>query len=182
MTRIAYTRPDGGVSILIPADQQQLAFILANRGQLELAATILNYTAEEYLAWIRAKDVPADATNVTVLDAADIPQGETQDYALVDSGVPVLRPVSVRAFRDCWRLDGNKLVVDPALENAARWRRVRALRNTLLTQSDGPMMREIETNGPRRAAGAAYRQLLRDVPTQPDPKSIAWPANVFTSG
>lgn len=50
--RIAYTRPDGGISIIIPT------------GEL---------TIEE----VMAKDVPADATNVQVLDASEVPTDRT---------------------------------------------------------------------------------------------------------
>lgn len=54
---IVYTRPDGGVSIVNPASE----FI----AQFD--------TEQEGLDAIQAKNVPADGTNVTIIEAADLP-------------------------------------------------------------------------------------------------------------
>jgi hypothetical protein len=55
--RICYTRPDGGVSVIIPAPH----------GRRE------SESEEEWLARIVAKDVPADATNVHICEASELP-------------------------------------------------------------------------------------------------------------
>lgn len=55
--RICYTRPDGGVSVVIPAPEFVVQFA----------------TEAEAVAAILAKDVPAGAANVAVRDVADLP-------------------------------------------------------------------------------------------------------------
>ena len=77
-------------------------------------------------------------------------------------------------FRDCWRHDGKKVYVDPALEISERWVRIRKERNQLLSDSDGPMARANE-QGSKVQEWKTYRQALRDVPAQADPRSIEWP-------
>ena len=79
-----------------------------------------------------------------------------------------------REFRQCWRYDGAQVKVDAALETVERWRRIRTERDTRLAASDGPILRANET-GMQVQAWLAYRQALRDVPLQPDPKAIVWP-------
>lgn len=61
MKKIAYTRPDGGTSIIVPADKTSLERVL---GTLSDA---------EYEAEIR-KAIPADATNVVDVDESDLPE------------------------------------------------------------------------------------------------------------
>lgn len=80
-----------------------------------------------------------------------------------------------REFRSCWRYDGAGVVVDPVLETAERWGRIRVERDRRLRASNGPMARANET-GVKIAEWKAYRQALRDLPqTQNDPKAITWP-------
>jgi len=74
--------------------------------------------------------------------------------------------------------DGAHLEVDTVRALAVAWDAVRARRNALLVASDGLLLRawEIGSEDDVRA-WKAYRQALRDLPqTQPDPTSIAWPA------
>jgi len=59
--RIVYSRPDGGVSIVCPAPQR-IAELMAD-----------NMTEDEAVAVIQVKDVPGDATNVEVMERAQIP-------------------------------------------------------------------------------------------------------------
>lgn len=54
--RIIYTRPDGGVSVVVPARPQRQ-----------------DETEQEYLAAIQAKAVPANATNVRTIEHTDLP-------------------------------------------------------------------------------------------------------------
>lgn len=61
MKRITYTRPDGGLSVIIP---------VISRGDPP------DFTEEDALQ--RAmKDVPTDAQNVTVMDVSELPQDRT---------------------------------------------------------------------------------------------------------
>lgn len=59
--RIVYERPDGGVSIVCPAPRR-IAELMAS-----------GMTEDEAVAVIQAKDVPADAANVEVMDRTQIP-------------------------------------------------------------------------------------------------------------
>jgi hypothetical protein len=59
--RIVYTRPDGGLSVLIPAPGFLAKFA----------------TDEEGLAALVAKDVPPDASDVCQCDASEIPEDRT---------------------------------------------------------------------------------------------------------
>lgn len=80
-----------------------------------------------------------------------------------------------RDFRSCWRHDGSRVKIDPTLEVGERWKRVRAERDRLLAESDPAMMKARDLNQ-KVNEWASYRQALRDVPTQADPKNIIWPS------
>lgn len=75
--RIIYTRPDGGVSIIGPAPE----FIAGFDG-----------TEDEALAFIQAKDVPADAVDAVQVDETIIPTDRT--------------------YRNAWRQAGGNISVD----------------------------------------------------------------------
>lgn len=85
-----------------------------------------------------------------------------------------------REFRDQWRFNNidNKVEVDQALELEERWRRIRIVRDKLLSESDPEMMRVNESGG-NPAQMRTYRQELRDITNQPDPKNITWPEKPF---
>lgn len=110
--KIIYTRPDGGVSVVCPAH---------------------NVTVEELMA----RSIPADATNVQVIEDAEIPADRT--------------------FRDAWKQNGSKVEHDvgKAKEIAhAKRRRDRA---------DAFKPLDIEATIPGKAAQAeAKRQAIRD--------------------
>ena len=57
----------------------------------------------------------------------------------------------------------------------AQWGKVRANRELLLQQSDYTMMSDCPITNESKAEFITYRQLLRDVTTQPDPFNIDWP-------
>lgn len=65
--RIVYQRPDGGVSVVIPAP----AYVQ------HLMAEGMNET--QAVEHIRQKDVPADAVAVEVMEAADLPTRDTRN-------------------------------------------------------------------------------------------------------
>lgn len=59
---------------------------------------------------------------------------------------------------------------------AAKWEPVRNSRNGLLQASDWTQLPDVPLTEKQKAAWAAYRQALRDVPQkQSDPANIAWP-------
>ena len=62
--RIVYTRPDGGVSVITPVDE----FIQNFDG-----------TEDEALAFIKAKDVPSDATNVNIILDTELPNRDNRE-------------------------------------------------------------------------------------------------------
>jgi hypothetical protein len=121
MKRIAYTRPDGGVSVVIPANGQNIDYILA-------------------------KDIPADATNVTVIDA-----------------VP-----TDRAFRDAWTFDGKSFGHDMVKAREIHRDRLRVQRAPLLSALDVAYARADEAGDiAAKAKIAADKQALRDITTDP---------------
>lgn len=82
--RIVYSRPDGGVSIVVPAPEMVARFD----------------TEAEALAAIQAKDVPADATNVEIMDLNQIPVSrEFRDaWEKPGAGVPVVNMPKARVL------------------------------------------------------------------------------------
>lgn len=76
MKRIIFKRPDGGMSVVIPAPQAMLD------GESE----------DDFVARIRDKDVPADATDVHIVEESAIPAN--------------------RALRAAWRVVNGAVEVD----------------------------------------------------------------------
>ena len=79
MKVIVYTRPGGGLSIVRPAVEAMLA------GESE----------DAFIQRVMAKDIPADASDVQILEPSAIPED--------------------RAKRRAWRRSGTLVVVDDAL-------------------------------------------------------------------
>lgn len=71
--RIVYERPDGGVSIVIPAPE----FVARFKDESEAISVIM------------AKDVPVDATNIIICNATDLPKQENFRDAWERFGVSV---------------------------------------------------------------------------------------------
>lgn len=79
-----------------------------------------------------------------------------------------------REFRNQWRhLDG-QVKPDPILETEERWKRIRIERNKRLDDSDKKLLR-VQDQGGNVNVWKVYRQALRDVTIQSDPKNIVWP-------
>jgi hypothetical protein len=112
-------------------------------------------TEKVYLARVAAQSSPGPEA----VRLADIPLSALPD----------------RSFRVAWRHSAGDIIIDPALELAERWRRIRSDRDARLTASDKAILRAMD-QGAKVAEWKAYRQALRDVPNQPDPKAITWPA------
>ena len=87
MKKIIYTRPsDGGLSIVTPALGGRLIVMTADRVSrdsavlLEMAADgeiVWAETEDEWFARIQAKDVPADAIDVQIVEEEALPQDRT---------------------------------------------------------------------------------------------------------
>ena len=75
--------------------------------------------------------------------------------------------------------DGSKVIKDDdalaTYQLAEKWKRVRSQRDNLLSQSDWVVIKAKETGGTISSAWKAYRQDLRDIPSQSDPDNITWP-------
>lgn len=147
--RIVYTRPDGGLSIIAPTPD----FV---KGCKSLRAA---------LAIIRAKDVPKDAVNVMVCDAADLPQDRT--------------------YRDAWCCqDSKNIEIDMPKARDIHMGKIRASRNAALEREDTALMRAVESgNESAVRAVAKHKQKLRDIPQTfdlsraetPDELKSLWP-------
>lgn len=70
MKVIAYTRPDGGVSVVVPAPQAKRA----------------DESEDEFVERIRLKDVPQDAADVVVLDSTELPSRATRNSWRIVNG------------------------------------------------------------------------------------------------
>lgn len=78
MKAIAYTRPDGGISIIHPAPQANVVKDFLRMGNQTMAATIQAMTYDQFVEWIRDKDVPAGSTNTQIIDTTTIPTDRSQ--------------------------------------------------------------------------------------------------------
>lgn len=150
MKRIIYTRPDGGISVIIPAEEARI------EGQSE----------NEFIAWVRSKDVPADATNVQIVDEEDIPTDRT--------------------FRNAWKQCPKGLpTVDMEKARDIHRDRLRAIRKPKLENLDVEFMRAVE-GGKSTTEIAAAKQALRDITKDPaidaaktpDELKMVWPGTL----
>ena len=183
--RRVYQRPDGSLAIVCPAWDDRFSPFGP-----DMAPVRARYQS---LMAASSKDAPMRCTTVRQdhdgwlamfpFDPFIVSEAEFYEWAVTKGqpreclalgDVPVVDLPTTREFRECWRHDGVKVHVDPTLETAARWTRIRAERDRRLTESDGKMARATET-GFRVGEWKAYRQALRDVPMQTDPKAIVWP-------
>jgi hypothetical protein len=148
---ILYTRPDGGLSVVIPYASRSIAEVIA-------------------------RDVPKDATGVTMHDVSEIP--------------------SDRSFRDAWQQHPTQVVsVDMSKARAIHLTRLRAARNAKLNAMDAANTSVLK----RVAAGSAtdserqtvaelelQKQILRDSPagldlsraTTVDELKAIWPVEL----
>ena len=91
--RIIYTRPDGGASMVIPAEtclQQLMRPIAIPTRPGECPALGVNRAGA--LNWIREKDVPPGASNIRILDATALPPRNRTDAT-----------GNTQNVRDAWR-------------------------------------------------------------------------------
>lgn len=129
MKSILYERLDGGLSIVHP--------VYGNKSDKE--------TEQAFLERVRAKDVPADASNVRVVDRATIPLDRT--------------------FRNAWT---HNLTVDMAKAREIHRNKLRDMRAPKLVALDLEYMRADERGDTlEKQRIAARKQELRDVTADP---------------
>lgn len=153
--RIAFTRPDGGVSIVNAAPFETLALALGSR--VEIVTDNGNIASQTHILWSREayrdhvidRSIPSDASNIV-----DLPDDWT--------------PPDDRTFRDAWVLKGKAVEVDmPKARNIHR-DRLRALRKPALEALDTDYQRADEAGDAKtKAAVSKRKQELRDVTADP---------------
>lgn len=166
MKVIVYTRPDGGLSVRRPALGARLALFVTLKDGSRIPSAgpvtprpvdqflrqwpVAGATAEwaesedQFLQRIRAKDVPANATDVQIVDEAAIP--------------------SDRAFRNAWKAAGAAVAVDMPRARQIHRDRLREIRKPKLQALDVAWMRALAAKDEAAALEAeAKRQQLRDV-------------------
>ena len=155
MTKIAYRRPDGGVSIVVPAPLARLVSVVERGGEVVKVPAYRLFrsgdaipadvrwaeTEEEFLARVRAKDVPSDA--VAVVEVDDVPMDRT--------------------FRDAWDVDDSGVSVNMTMARDIQMGRIREARNAKLAETDVEVTRAVESGGDFSDV-VTRRQRLRDIP------------------
>lgn len=179
--RIVFTRPDGGVSIVVPAEDDRLiaavvvgdgnrvgrhvfpAPVRMGRAKHVIRAAEANglsaevewaESEEDFLGRVMAKSVPAGAADVEVVPAEAIPAD--------------------RSFREIWERDtspGPEAIKVPLPEaRALQLARIRARRNAELEKLDGPQVSAFVRDDKAAAEIEARKQVLRDLPQKLGPE------------
>lgn len=128
--KIVYTDNSGNTCIVNPAAQEDVAKVLPE---------IASMTQAEFIEWVKAKDVPADATNVSIVAADAIPVDRTFRNALKHD--------LTHDKQKCVDITNNRL---------------RAERAPLLAELDVKFIRAQES-GQEAASIVAEKQRLRDI-------------------
>lgn len=163
-----WQQPDGSLRITYPkiptqrADESYAQFL----ARMEDLACLIRLKGESESAYVqRVLDrIPSQDPTLVGLPSLDV-----EVHTL-----PHHKDPNLGTFRSCYRVRDGAVVVDPVLETAERWGRVRTERDRRLAESDSMMARANEQNS-RINEWKTYRQALRDVPLQADPKAITWP-------
>lgn len=137
MRKIVYTRPDGCVSIIIPAPKELLERVL---GPL---------TQAEYEQHVKDRSIPADAINIREIDDSNIPPSREFRDAWVDVTPESTIDINCTRARD------------------VQLEKLRAERNKRLAETDIEMTRALEDGDVMQIAAIKIkRQNLRNA-TQP---------------
>lgn len=99
--------------------------------------------SDEFIKFVMEKDVPAWATDVTVVTDADIP--------------------SSRYFREAWKVVGGKVVIDMQKAKEIKLSHIRKERNAMLDETDKLFISKLE-KGQDLNDIKSKRQKLRDIP------------------
>jgi hypothetical protein len=142
---ICYENENGGVSVVIPADE-----FLSRRKYPDSPDNFETHTIQDIID----KDVPK-GVNYVVMDKSDIPNDRT--------------------FRQAWVLSDDKKIVDIDIDKATdiKLNQLRAIRAPLLASLDVDYMRALEA-GDLKAQKiiADKKQALRDCTNEPLPKNV----------
>lgn len=152
--RIIYTRPDGGVSVVVPMQEFLARFPSAGAGMLA----------------VKARSVPLDATDVKMVEADDVPSDRTFRNAWRQSGgvfstdMPAAREIHAECIERCHTAEIERLKVTK--------RRERIKGNT--TQADA----HVATQTALEALD--LNALATRIGNAPNPTALKaiWPANV----
>ncbi len=117
---------------------------------------------------------PVSLDVLGLVDAADQPPDGTFTYRAVSPRVAGFPPPPHGGARLRW--DAGALVWLDTRSTDQAWAEVRARRDLLLAETDWIPLRALERQETVPTAWLTYRQALRDITLQPDPKAIAWPA------
>jgi hypothetical protein len=139
--RIVFERPDGGVSIDIPA----LVKVDEDENGMPIMDELAGLDLANHITWL------------------ELAHGWTHRATITAAELPNERPGQSRRFRNCWRWDGSKIEADLALARAQVMVEVRAERNTRLAGTDGEAVKGVEL-GQADQALVTFRQTLRDLP------------------
>lgn len=160
MKRLIYQRASGEVTVVVPG----------------LAGKRLESKINEYMNAGLTREAAEQAYLESVKARRDeIAQTPTDKlHGATFIGYEYESEIPQREFRNQWRIDGGKIKVDPALETEERWVRIRRLRDEKLKDSDGKMLKAQEKEE-KVKEWKDYREALRNLTDQPDPKNIVWP-------
>jgi len=167
MALIVYKNAEGLLCVLRPVEGARLAIRLQLQDGSAIQAAspqpvdqflrvwpVVGATAEwaeteaEFIARITAKDVPETATDVVVVDEADLPTD--------------------RVFRDAWRITGGAVTVDMPTAREIYRTQLRQIRVPLLAALDVAFIRTLETGDTvERAAIIAKKEALRAITSDP---------------
>jgi hypothetical protein len=149
--RIVFSRPDGGVSVIIPAPQYR------RPGEDD----------GPFLARVLARNQEvghAPLEGCTVVDVADLPPPRLRKFLVVTPAGEVVE-TQRRLFRGCWRMAGGRPVEDEGLCRDRTLAEVRKERDARLDASDKDKARLDDVGTPgQQQAHRQYRQALRDLP------------------
>lgn len=116
-------------------------------------------TEDEFVARIAAKDVPAGATDVRIVDASEIPADRT--------------------FRDAWVISAGKITHDMAKCRELHKAKLRELRAPKLSALDVQFMRAVESgDAAAQKTIAEQKRALRDVTADPAISAAKTPAEL----
>lgn len=178
MKVIIFTRPDGGVSVMVPTEGARLAtgIKLAGGGALNselpqpvdrflrgwpVDGTVVEWAESEddFVLRIAKKNVPPTATGVSIVDESLIPADRT--------------------FRNAWQ-DNNGVRVNMARAREIHKDRLREWRKPLLAALDVRYMCADEIgDAAKKAEIAAKKQALRDVTADPAIEAAATPEELL---
>lgn len=159
--RAIYTKPDGGVSVIIPSPEM---FDTKSRTRQELAIQdrlSLEATEEQVWAFIVAKE------------------GSGSDYEIVDSA-----DLPSREFRNAWKKEGSAIGHDMEKCRAIHKEKMRLARKPKLEALDTEYQRADEADDKaKKKEIAARKQALRDVTADarvaeaktPEELKLVWP-------